>query len=256
MEPNTGPVNDDQARSPDLTEVTCSHPLSGPVVASSSEADGGSRKWRWLITGVVACGVVAIVAGAAWQVHANAKVGSTKDVQLITPAPQLAGGLVQDRAIETEPGYQDRVEGVRQFYADTFHLPPAGSDVAVYLGPLGDGPVNNADLVIYLGFNLQEHDDTSNTIHGALRGLGSQLINSMDVAVRGGPDDTSYDCVIGIGSAGIGTTGQLTACGWATDRTLAIFLRVAPDPQAKELISVMKRMRPDLIRGLSITSGS
>jgi hypothetical protein len=181
--------------------------------------------------------------------------GPTSQFRLVSPAPQVAGGLAQDQAIEHEPGYQDRVDGVRQFYASTFHLPPAGSEVAIYLGQLGDGPVNNSDLVIYLGFNLREHDDTSTTIHGALKGLGAKLIDSIDVPVGGGPGDTSYDCVIGSGSAGIGTTGQLTACGWATDRTLAIFLRVAPDPHARELISVMKRMRPDLIRNLSGSSG-
>jgi hypothetical protein len=252
MEPNIGPVNDDQAQPPDLTDVTWSPPPGGPDVIAPPETDGGSRHWRLLIVGVVACGVVTAAAWSAWQAHQNQNVGSTRTVALITPAPQMAGGLAQDRAIETEPGYQDRVDGVRQFYASTFHLPPAGSDVAIFLGPLGDGPVNNSDLVIYLGFNLGEHDNTSSTIRGALRGLGSQLLDSMDVRVHGGPGDTSYDCVIGTGSAGIGTTGQLTACGWATDRTLAIFLRVAPDPQAKELISVMKRMRPDLIRGLSI----
>ncbi|HXS65807.1 MAG TPA: hypothetical protein VN767_23380 [Streptosporangiaceae bacterium] len=251
MEPNTGPVNDDQAQSPDLTDVTWPPPPGGPV-AVAPPTDGGSRHWRSLIAGVVACGVVASVAWAAWQAGTDTKVGSTRDLRLITPAPQTAGGLAQDRAIETEPGYQDRVDGVRQFYASTFHLPPEGSDVAIYLGQMGDGPVNNSDLVIYLGFNLRERDNTLSVIQGALKGLGSQLINSMDVRVRGGPGDTSYDCVTGLGSAGIGTTGQFTACGWATDRTLAIFLRVAPDPRARTLISVMKKMRPDLIRGLSV----
>lgn len=251
MEPNTGPVNDDQAQSPDLTGVTWPPPPGGPVAVAVAppQTDGGSRHWRSLIAGVLACGVVASVAWAASQAGTDTKVGSTRDLRLITPAPQVAGGLAQDRAIETEPGYQDRVEGVREFYASTFHLPPAGSDVAIYLGQMGDGPVNNSDLVIYLGFNVREHDNTRGMIQGALKGLGAQLINSMDVRVRGGgPGDTSYDCVIGLGSAGIGTTGQFTACGWATDRTLAIFLRVAPDPQAKTLISVMKKMRPDLLR--------
>jgi hypothetical protein len=225
------------------------------VVASPPEADGGARGRRWLVVGIVAFGVVATAVGTTWKVHVDANVGSTRQVRLISPAPQIAGGLAQDKAIESEPGYQDRVDGVREFYASTFHLPSDGSEVAIYLGQLGDGPVNNSDLVIYLGFNLQERDNTSTTIHGALKGLGAKLIDSIDVPVGGGPGDTSYECVIGSGSAGIGTTGQLTACGWATDRTLAIFLRVAPDPHARELISVMKRMRPDLVRSLPGSSG-
>jgi hypothetical protein len=224
MAPNTGPVNDDQAH-------------------------GGSRSWRWLILGAVACGAVAVVALTAWQVQMGAMSGSTKDVQLVTPAPQTAGGFAQDKAIEGEPGYEDRVAGVREFYANAFHMRAAGSDVAIYLGRIGGGVPNNSDLVIYLGFNLREHDDTSMTIRNALKGLGSKMFDATDVPVRGGPGDTSYGCVTGSGSAGIGTSGQLTACGWATDRTMAIFLRVAPDPAAKELISVMKQMRPDLIHG-------
>lgn len=255
MEPNNGPVNDDQAQPPDQLDKAGPPPPGGSAVASPPEADGGARGRRWLVVSVAACGVVAIAVGAAWQAHVTANLGSTRQFRLVSPAPQVAGGLAQDQAIENEPGYQDRVDGVRQFYASTFHLPPAGSEVAIYLGQLGDGPVNNSDLVIYLGFKLREHDNTATTIHGALRGLGAKLIDSMEVPVGGGPGDTSYDCVIGSGSAGIGTTGQLTACGWATDRTLAIFLRVAPDPHARQLISVMKRMRPDLIRSLPGSSG-
>lgn len=227
MDPNIGPVNDDQ-------------PQSG--------------YWRWLIVALVVCGFAGVTAWALVLTHAAAaNQASTLDVRLITPAPQMAGGLSQDKAIEGEPGYGARVAGVRQFYANTFHLRPAGSDVAIYLGQLGTAAVNNSDLIIYLGFNLPEHDNTADTIHGALKGLGAELINATDVEVGGGPGDTSYDCVIGSGSAGIGTSGQLTACGWATDHTLAVFLRVAPDPQAKALISVMKKMRPDLIRGLSVS---
>src|SRR5579871_2851379 len=206
MEPKTGPVNDDQAQPPEQTEVTLPPSPGGPAVASPPEADGGARGRRWLVVGVVACGVLA-VAVAGWQVHVHANVGTTRQFRLITPPPQVAGGLAQDKAIEAEPGYQDRVDGVRRFYANTFHLAPRGSDVAIYLGQLGDGPVNNSDLVIYVGFNLAEHDNTSSMIRGALKGLGSQLIDSIDVPVGGGPGDTSYDCVIGSGSAGIGTTG-------------------------------------------------
>jgi hypothetical protein len=192
---------------------------------------------------------VAVVTLAAWQLGMHMAVGSTRNVELITPAPQTAGGLAQDRALESEPGYEGRVAGVRDFYANAFHLHPTASDVAIYLGQFGSAAPNNSDLVIYLGFNLREHDDTSMTIHDALSGLGAKLVNEIDVPVRGGPGDTSYACVTGDGSAGIGTSGQFTACGWATDRTLAVFLRVATDPSAKQLISVMKKMRPDLVHG-------
>jgi hypothetical protein len=251
MEPNIGPVNDDRPQSSDPAEVM-RLPPGGPADTSLPTADG-SRSWRWLVVGVVACGVAAVAAWATLQSRGDANQPSTRAVRLITPAPQIAGGFSQDRAIEGEPGYGARVAGVRQFYANTFHLPPAGSDVAIYLGQLGTGVINNSDLIIYLGFNLPEQDNTSDAIHGALKGLGAQLINAINVQVGGGPGDTSYDCVVGSGSAGIGTSGQLTACGWATDRTLAVFLRVAPDPEARQLISVMKRMRPDLIRRLSIS---
>jgi hypothetical protein len=192
---------------------------------------------------------VAVVGLTAWRLGMSASTGSTKDIELITPAPQTAGGLAQDKVIESEPGYAGRVNGVREFYANAFHLPPADSDVAIYLGQFGSSAPNNSDLVIYLGYNLREHDNTSMTIRHALSGLGSKLVNAIEVPVTAGPGDTSYDCLTGDGSAGIGTSGQFTACGWATDRTLAIFLRVAPDPAAKQLISVMKKMRPDLIHG-------
>jgi hypothetical protein len=250
MAPNTGPVNDDQAHSPELTDAPGLRQASGEsVVAAPTGSSGSSRKWRWLVLWVVACGTVAVVGLTAWRLGMSASMGSTKDIELITPAPQTAGGLAQDKLIESEPGYEGRVNGVREFYANAFHLPPAGSDVAIYLGQFGSGAPNNSDLVIYLGYNLREHDDTSMTIRHALSGLGAKLVNAIEVPVTGGPGDTSYDCLTGDGSAGIGTSGQFTACGWATDRTLAIFLRVAPDPAAKQLISVMKKMRPDLIHG-------
>ena len=250
MAPNTGPVNDDQAHPPELTDAPGLHQAPGEsVVAAPTGSAGSSRNWRWLILGAVACGAVAVVGLTAWQLGMSVSMGSTRGVELITPAPQTAGGLAQDKVIEREPGYAGRVDGVREFYANTFHLHPAGSDVAIYLGQFGSATPNNSDLVIYLGFNLREHDNTSMTIHDALSGLGSKLVNAIEMPVTGGPGDTSYDCLTGDGSAGIGTSGQFTACGWATDRTLAIFLRVAPDPAAKELISVMKKMRPDLIHG-------
>jgi hypothetical protein len=250
MAPNTGPVNDDQAHPPDLRHASCPpQPPGESVVAAPAGAAGSSRKRRWLILAVVACGALTVAALTAWQLGMNERPGSTRAVELITPAPQTAGGLAQDRAIESEPGYEGRVAGVRDFYANAFHLRPTASDVAIYRGQFGSRAPNNSDLVIYLGFNLREHDNTAMTIHDALSGLGAKLVNEIEVPVRGGPGDTTYDCVTGDGSAGIGTSGQLTACGWATDRTLAIFLRIAPDPAAKELISVMKKMRPDLIHG-------
>src|SRR5258708_7425368 len=115
MAPNTGPVNDDQAHSPDVTDATCSlQPPGESVVAAPTGSAGSSRNWRLLVLGVVACGAVAVAGLTAWRLEATARMASTREVELITPAPQTAGGLAQDKAIESEPGYQGSVVGVRE----------------------------------------------------------------------------------------------------------------------------------------------
>src|ERR1700722_18717721 len=103
MAPNTGPVNDDQAHPPELTDAPGLHQAPGEsVVAAPTGSAGGSRNWRWLILGAVACGAVAVVGLTAWQLGMNVSMGSTRGVELITPAPQTAGGLAQDKVIESE----------------------------------------------------------------------------------------------------------------------------------------------------------
>jgi hypothetical protein len=69
------------------------------------------------------------------------------------------------------------------------------------------------------------------------------------VPLGGGVGDTSFECVTGNG-AEVGVPEQVTACGWATGRTLALLMRDGPDPDpgAKTLSALMLKMWPDLVR--------
>src|SRR5215469_3879276 len=175
------------------------------------------------------------------------KPATTENVRVITPPPAAAGGLHQDLAVENKASWKAGVASLRSRYASFFHLSPQGSAIALYTNsPGGVADPAAYAYVLYMGFNVPGHDDTAPSIGAAIRGFASHITGASTVAVNGGPGDTAYSCV-----TGSDPNGPATACGWATDRTIGVLLRIGggTDPQARALIALMQKMRPDLVRG-------
>jgi len=49
-------------------------------------------------------------------------------------------------------------------------------------------------------------------------------------------------------ASGVAQGRPVVACDWSTDRSLGLLLQVSPDATVRELVTVMKQMRPDLVR--------
>ncbi len=236
MDPNNGEVNDDQ-----------SWPM--PPGGFATVAPPRPRTvWRlrpWVIIRLAGLGVAVLVVLGHFLGNIYNTAGTTKSFRLVSPAPASAGGLVQDVAVESQPGYKARVAAARQYYAKSQHRSAAGSVFALYQGPATDPSLPAADNVVtYIGFPLQESADTSSAVAGAVHGFSVQLTNATKVPVSGGLGDTTMECVTG---DAVGVAGQVTACVWATDRTIGLLLRPGPDPGAKKLSAIMLKMWPHLV---------
>jgi hypothetical protein len=248
MDPNTGPINDDQAQSPAVPAEAPSWPIpaGGFATAPPPVPRPVSRLRHWAILGGAAGGVVALVVGVAVIRQLLNKAGTTKNFVLVSPPPQAVPGLVQDSTAESQPGYKARVTHIQQLYSRKFGLPPSGGVIAVYQAS-GSALPTIDNVVIYLGFRMQENDNTSASIKSAIRGFAARLINATTVPVDGGFGDTSFECATGNGFAATQIPGPVTVCGWATDRTVAFLLREGPDPGAKKLSTLMVKIWPKLV---------
>lgn len=217
-----------------------------PVVAPSAGA-GGYRTSRLMIVIVALCaamiGAAVVALVAATNHRSGGTAASTESVRVITPAPVAAGFLIQDYAVETQPGYQRQMSTLRHGFASLYGL--TSSAIALYSGQLPGvlGPASYV-TIFYLGFNTPKIENTSRAITAVMRSEAHAMTNVVRVPIGGGPGDTAYACL-----TGIDVQGPVSACGWATDRTVGVMFFIGSDPQAKKLIALMRKMRPDLVRG-------
>jgi hypothetical protein len=174
------------------------------------------------------------------------QAGTTKNFVLVSPAPASVAGFDQDVAAESLPGFKTAMASFQRLYGANAHL--AGSVIAIYQGQATDPNLSAvSNIVVYLGFKLRGNADTTDLIDGAVRGYARHLTHPTRVPVGGGVGDTKFACVTGDGKGVPGEPGQLTACIWATDRTLGALIRQGPDPGAKKLSALMVKMWPKLV---------
>jgi hypothetical protein len=273
MDPNTSPVGDDQPQTPEWSSASLPadpQPLEpvllAPVGAAAIGEDpalawpmppGGfavtappprptSRLRRGLILGAAIGGTAVVILGTIGLHQIFGRAGTTKSFELVSPPPATVAGFVQDVTAESQPGFKSGVANFRRLYASRLHLAPSDGIIALYQGNFA-GPNAPATVVVYVGFKVPETDDTSNSVSAALRGFGSRLTNVTTLPVSGGVGDTSFECVTADGGAVTGVPGQLSTCGWATDRTLGFLIHDGPDPGAKTLSALMHKMWPALV---------
>jgi hypothetical protein len=196
-------------------------------------------------TAIGAAAVVALCVFGLHQIYNRA--GTTKSFVLVSPPPPAVAGLVQNVAAESLPAFEARAAKLKQHYAETLGLNPAGVVIALYQGQAPNVPVIDS-LVIYMGFKVPGTNNTARRLKGAIKELGSHLRYPAIGPISGGVGDTNFECVTGDGTDATGVPGQVTTCGWATDRTLGILIREGPDPGANKLSALMLKMWPKLVR--------
>jgi hypothetical protein len=222
MDPYTEPINDDQAQSPEAppelpAEISAEPPLESPFAALPAPEDsslgwpipaGGfattaptvprpvSRLKYRAVVGSVVGGVVVLVVGVTAVHQFLNKAGTTKNFALVSPPPQALSGLSQDVQAESRPAYKAGVAKIRRHYSNEFGLPTTGSVIAVYQEQIvAAGSPLYENLVIYMGFQIPEHNDPARSLKLAMRKFSAPLINAAAAPVSGGVGDTSFDCV-------------------------------------------------------------
>jgi len=200
---------------------------------------------RLILTAAIG-GTVLVILCAIGLHEIFGRVGTTKSFELVSPPPATVAGFIQDVTAESQPGFKAGVASFKRLYASRLHLAPSDGVIALYQGNFA-GPHAPATVVVYVGFKVPETNDTSNSVSSALRGFGSRLTNVTTVPVSGGVGDTSFECLTADGGAVTGVPGQLSTCGWATDRTLGFLIHDGPDPGAKKLSALMLKMWPALV---------
>ena len=83
----------------------------------------------------------------------------------------------------------------------------------------------------------------ASTISSAMAGASKNMSGVRTTHVAGLRGDMSGQCV----TAESGS-GPISLCGWASDKTLALFLSMNPDITNAQLGALMKKMEPRLVR--------
>ena len=200
---------------------------------------------------IVSAAIVVLIGAAAAVVaeglaartanHAS-KTLSTADVRVIVPAPATAGGLRQDYVAEKTRGFRSYVAAARHQYLALRHGTVTSFTVALYAYGSPTTPQVGLD-VLYVGMNTRGNLAKRGTAVDLVGGAVAHMSNVRATSLPGGPGDTSYECASAM------TQGQpAVVCGWSTDRSLGLLIEVSPDATVRELATVMKEMRPDLVR--------
>jgi hypothetical protein len=253
MDPNTGPVNDDQ---PQPSEWSPESPLTDPLPSEQAIPPPGQD----LLTTPPAddrtmppADDLTMPPQAAWAAPSSGTSPAPEDPSLAWPMP--SGGFATIAPPPPRPVSKARHRAIvaaalRRLFAGKVHQSAAGSVVAIYQGQATDPNLSAVDnIVVYAGFNVNDGDDPSDAVAGAVRGFARRVKHPNPVPLSGGAGvgDTSFACVTGDGAEIQGVPSQVTACFWATDRTLGFFVRQGPDPGARKLSALMLKMWPKLV---------
>ena len=199
---------------------------------------------RPILIGAGVAAVVAIVLVVV-LVMAVGRAVSTVNTRVITPAPTAVAGLTRDHAAESNPQFQAAMAHFRSQYSAVLHHQVTSYAVGIYTNvPPGSSGSASSIALLYMGFNATSLTlDPASAIKSAIGGVGQTAAISSTISVTGLPGDTSAECVSG-------TAGgrPLAVCGWATDKTLALFVSLNPNTTVSQLASLMKKMRPGLVR--------
>jgi len=209
------------------------------------------KRRRGLILAIVGAGVVVLAAIIVIAVVLGGLV-STVNLRVRTPAPATAGGLARDFTDEGNPRFQASMAQFHGHYAGFLHSHVTSYATAIYTNAAAGAPASTASLaLLYLGFNASTPTtDTSGALKAAIAGMSRQLQNQQYLPVTGLPAGMSAECVTGFSASRPLSAGNpVSACAWVTLNTFAVFVALTEGTSGQELAGLMKKMRPDLVRG-------
>jgi hypothetical protein len=209
-----------------------------------AQPTGWSGRRKAILAAAVAVAVL-IVAGIVIAVGFIGPIAATVSEKLITPAPERAGGLVQQNAVERGASFQAIRVRFRNEYGAKLQGAMSSYTIALYKSAAGaDSTASRLTTVLYIGFNSRTIENPSSEMNGLIGGITGTMTDVRSESVAAGPGGGTAKCLSGESGG-----ESVSVCAWTTARTIGVILTPARQASTSRLATLMRQMRPDLQRG-------